>query len=193
MGSARLGGELPLLAFTVIALAIAWRGRRSGAPMVSTLLLIGTCAWATALVALTLFPLPLPPYDAVGGVRASPWIEPVPLRTIGRAIVAGWSSPEARTLVGNVAAFVPLGILAPTLSGRARSWARIALLGLAVSLAVETSQLALSLAMGFPWRVFDVDDLLLNTLGAVLGYALWRLGFAILRRGRPRDRTAQPA
>ena len=193
MGSARLGGELPLLAFTVIALAIAWRGRRSGAPMVSTLLLIGTCAWATALVALTLFPLPLPPYDAVGGVRASPWIEPVPLRTIGRAIEAGWSSPEARTLVGNVAAFVPLGILAPTLSGRARSWARIVLLGLAVSLAVETAQLALSLVMGFPWRVFDVDDLLLNTLGAVLGYALWRLGFAILRRGRPRDRTAQPA
>ena len=163
----------------------AGRGRRAGVPMATIALRVGLVAWASALVALTLFPLPLPPYDAVDVHARLPWIEPVPLRTIGRAVAAGWTSPEARTLVGNLAAFVPLGVLAPMLAPRWRSLVRVALLGFAVSLAVEASQLALSLAMAFPWRVFDVDDLIVNTAGAVLGYVLWRIGWLAYRHVRP--------
>jgi len=185
VGSLRLSGELPLLAFLVIAGVLVWRGRRAGVPMATIALRVALSAWAAALVALTLFPLPLPPYGAGDVPGLSPWIEPVPLRTIGRAVAAGWPSPEARTLVGNVAAFVPLGVLAPMLAPRWRSWARVAVLGFAISLAVEASQLALSLAMGFPWRVFDVDDLIVNTAGAMLGYVLWRIGWLAYRHARP--------
>jgi glycopeptide antibiotics resistance protein len=34
--------------------------------------------------------------------------------------------------------------------------------------------------MGFPWRVADVDDLLLNTLGTLIGFGIWRVGSAAL-------------
>ena len=42
-------------------------------------------------------------------------------------------------------------------------------LGFAVSLSIELSQLLLAV------RIFDVDDILLNTLGALLGYAAFKL------------------
>jgi glycopeptide antibiotics resistance protein len=71
------------------------------------------------------------------------------------------------------------------LSTRWRSWLAVAALGLAVSLVVEVSQLAISRAVGFPWRVFDVDDLLLNTVGAVAGFAAWRLGSRLARGAEP--------
>jgi hypothetical protein len=39
----------------------------------------------------------------------------------------------------------------------------------AVSLAIELTQTGISLAVNFPYCVFDVDDLLLNTIGAAIG------------------------
>ncbi len=44
-----------------------------------------------------------------------------------------------------------------------------------VSLGIEILQLAISTVVGFPYRVFDVDDLILNTAGAALGWAGWRV------------------
>ena len=48
--------------------------------------------------------------------------------------------------------------------------------GLAVSVAIEGTQLGLSLLMGYWYRVADVDDLILNTAGVLLGYGAFRLG-----------------
>lgn len=79
------------------------------------------------------------------------------------------------SIAGNVAAFVPLGVLAPAVSARWRSWVRVLGLGLAVSLAIEVAQLAVSLVVGHPYRQADVDDLLLNVAGTAAGFALWRL------------------
>lgn len=64
----------------------------------------------------------------------------------------------------NIALFVPLGALA----GRGPRFAAGA--GLAVSLLVEVTQLTgLWFSFPCPYRVFDVNDVIANTLGAVLG------------------------
>lgn len=68
--------------------------------------------------------------------------------------------------VGNVAVFLPLGAGLPLLWQRWQSFPKVALWGLCVSLTIEVSQI-------FLWRHVDVDDLLLNLLGAMAGYALW--------------------
>ena len=78
-------------------------------------------------------------------------------------------------LVGNVLLFLPLGLLMPVLWRRERL--RDALLaGLALSLGIEVVQLVLG-------RFLDVQDLLLNVLGAGLGWGLWA---AV---GRPKARV----
>ncbi|PJE93961.1 VanZ family protein [Streptomyces carminius] len=72
----------------------------------------------------------------------------------------------------NILMTVPLGFLLPLLSARWGSALRIGLCGAAVSLGIELTQLLL-LALGGV-HVVDVNDLIANTSGALLGYLLFR-------------------
>ena len=67
-------------------------------------------------------------------------------------------------VVGNVVAFVPCGFFLPIVSRRGRRWYNTILLCFSLSLSIELIQLV------FKVGSFDVDDLLLNTLGGVVGY-----------------------
>jgi glycopeptide antibiotics resistance protein len=71
---------------------------------------------------------------------------------------------------GNVALFLPLGFLLPLLAPRMDRLWRTAGAGFALSAAVELSQVA------FPGvRRADVNDVLMNTLGAAIGFLAYRL------------------
>ena len=65
----------------------------------------------------------------------------------------------------NIILFMPLGFILPLLWRRFRSRKRIILTGFLFSLAIELSQL-------LNYRITDVDDLIMNSLGAWLGYEL---------------------
>ena len=69
-------------------------------------------------------------------------------------------------LVGNVMIFVPAGFFIPTLSESKEGFWFTAIVTCQMSLLVEVLQLA------FRVGSFDVDDLILNTLGGALGYIL---------------------
>jgi glycopeptide antibiotics resistance protein len=77
------------------------------------------------------------------------------------------------TLAGaaaNVALFLPLGFLLPLLAPWFDRWWRTVGAGLALSAAIELSQVA------FPGvRRPDVNDVQMNTLGAAIGYGVYRL------------------
>lgn len=75
--------------------------------------------------------------------------------------------------LGNIVMFMPIGFFAGLLSDRP-SWWKGTLWTFALSLFIELSQL-------FACRGTDVDDLILNTLGGVMGYWL----FLLLRRVNP--------
>lgn len=75
----------------------------------------------------------------------------------------------------NVVLFLPLGFLLPLLWPKLNRFWKILLSGIAFSLLIELSQL-------LNIRNSDVDDLLLNTLGAVAGFALYRAFSAITKR-----------
>ena len=83
---------------------------------------------------------------------------------------------ERRLLAGNVLVFIPFGLLLPAIWPRlARLW-RIALAGLLFSAAIELSQLGISLLLGYWYRMADIDDVLLNVGGVLLGYGACRSG-----------------
>jgi len=72
-------------------------------------------------------------------------------------------------LFGNIALFVPLGYFLPRLWEGLRKWWRTWLATLLVMTAVELTQL-------FTLRgTCDVDDLILNLLGAAIGYGIFCL------------------
>lgn len=70
-------------------------------------------------------------------------------------------------LFGNIAAFIPFGIFLPIMHRRFRSFAYMTLLTFEFSLLVEVIQLVCKVGS------FDVDDLLLNTIGGILGYLVF--------------------
>ena len=96
----------------------------------------------------------------------------IPFHEIRRFIVyrrqLGFAA-VALNLAGNVLAFVPFGVFLPLLVKRVRPFGKTVLLGFEFSLFVEVVQLFSKVGS------FDVDDILLNTLGVLGGYALFRL------------------
>ena len=98
-----------------------------------------------------------------------------PFESINRAFRLGPDSFSYRTLIGNVLAFVPFGLLVP-LARPHMSWLWVLLAGAGLSVAIELGQLAVSLAVGYGYRAADVDDVIVNTAGVIVGYAPVWLG-----------------
>ena len=76
-------------------------------------------------------------------------------------------------LLGNLLGFVPIGLLLPLLVPLFRKGIYVLLAGFFLSLGFETTQLVLGLG------IFDVDDLILNTAGCIIGYGLFRIAAAV--------------
>jgi glycopeptide antibiotics resistance protein len=106
-------------------------------------------------------------------------LKPFPFVTTAKILRAGgWE--VVHNIVGNLAAFVPLGFLVPVVrGGPGRRWSspRIAALSGSLSLLIEVLQFCSRR------RICDVDDVILNTAGGVVGY----LAYRVYRRACGRD------
>lgn len=139
--------------------------------------LIGLLAVAhlTIVLVLTFLPLPIG-QEAIEAARAAAIVDhnPVPLATLRFQLDGGLTPFELRQIVGNLLLLLPFGIYGPILWPRLRSVPAILLVGLGLSAMIELGQLTVATWYGFPVRVADVDDVLLNTAGVLAGYLLWR-------------------
>lgn len=79
-------------------------------------------------------------------------------------------------MLANIALFVPLGFLLPTAFGRLKWW-QVDLICLSTTCIVEFVQ-------PFFGRACDLDDIIMNALGGIIGCALVKLTFAIFVRKR---------
>lgn len=97
----------------------------------------------------------------------------LPPRTNWIPFVNLFDYPDKRdillNIVGNFAMFIPLGIVWPSVYKELNNPGKVISAGVGVSLVIEILQLP------FYDRVSDVDDLILNSLGYVTGYAIWLL------------------
>ena len=163
------GGVVAVLAF-VPFVAVSYR-RRGRLTLWRTALWTGAAVYFWAIWTYTLVPLPdgdsyrcaginLRPFEFVDEIRAA-------VAVSGRYL----TDPVVLQVALNVLLFLPLGFFLRVLGGRGILIAGLA--GLVVSGVVETTQLTGVWGI-FPcaYRVFDVDDLIANTSGALLGSVL---------------------
>jgi glycopeptide antibiotics resistance protein len=93
----------------------------------------------------------------------------VPFATINMflQLYATHRMAAATNLIGNVAIFVPFGVLIPLVFGG--KWGRMLLIFVTCIVALEVAQLLLRRGS------LDVDDLMLNVVGALMGFGALRL------------------
>ena len=79
-----------------------------------------------------------------------------------------WIAENVRPYIENVLLFIPLGFIIPFIWKRYEVLWKTALTGFTLSLIIELSQL-------FNRRITDIDDLMMNTLGALIGWVIFRM------------------
>ena len=123
--------------------------------------------YALGLVAFTLYPLPADSAAFCNTHNLQPQLNP--LQFISDMQTSGLQA--LMQLGANLIFFVPLGIALRNIFGL--KLIPTILISFATSLVIETAQLTGIFGI-YPcaYRLFDVDDLLINTLGGCLGFAL---------------------
>lgn len=176
---------LPVLAF------VAWRCVVRRDPALRFIAWVAFIVYLTEVASRTLFPLPVDP-TLIAEMRVDQfgshnW---VPFTTIRTMLSHPHLSVRLVQIGGNLLLLLPLGYFLPLLFRAARRFSKAAAMILAATLTIEVMQLLISLAiLGFAYKAFDVDDILLNLIGGLIGYAL----FVLLEpgiRGGPLDAPA---
>ncbi|TCZ80127.1 VanZ family protein [Paenibacillus albiflavus] len=103
----------------------------------------------------------------------------IPFREISgniRSIIEYQSMTGFLNFVGNIVAFIPLGFMLPILFGTNKAgFTRVLIISLALSAGFELLQLITSMG------ACDIDDVILNTSGGVIGYLLFLLGRSLVQ------------
>lgn len=115
----------------------------------------------------------LPSYETIqSAIDNNGHINLIPFKVILEQFKELGSVAFIINILGNIVIFIPFGFF-PALLWKNFSLLQSILLGFSVSLFIELVQLHIG-------RNTDVDDLILNTLGAVFGYLVYKLFYKFL-------------
>lgn len=93
----------------------------------------------------------------------------VPFTTIQSQLETFGSGVSRLNLIGNIVPFIPFGILLPAAYPRMRRFISFFLTAILFELGVESLQYLTKLGS------FDVDDIILNMVGIIFGYLIYRI------------------
>lgn len=100
----------------------------------------------------------------------------IPLKTIRIYMGPNVSfKMRAVNIFGNIAAFVPMGLLLPLASKFAKSFLKSAFIVLASTFIIEIAQYIVGVG------VFDIDDIILNFIGGTMGFSIYFTSIKIFK------------
>lgn len=96
----------------------------------------------------------------------------IPFKSIIDTFNSGSIPLVLKQVAGNVLLFIPLGFALPILFFKI-SKIKTIVIGFTLSLAIELIQATSGLFLGYNYRSCDIDDLILNTFGTIIGLAIY--------------------
>ena len=83
-----------------------------------------------------------------------------------------------RNVGGNILLLMPLGVLSPIIWNKFKGFKNIVLFGFVISISIESIQF-IELIAGGRGRTVDIDDVICNVLGVILGYFIYKFTLKI--------------
>ena len=140
------------------------------------ILLFGMGVYITLVIAITLFPLPtsiefiqLMRLDNISTNNL------IPFKSIYNLIKLNTVNVILKNILGNILLLVPLGFIIPLMQKKFTNIKSIFISSLIFSLIIESMQFIISIILGYNYKVVDIDDIILNIMGGIIGYILYKL------------------
>ena len=130
--------------------------------------------YVVGVFAVTIFPLPVQ-RALIESRRETNYIlnNYIPFKTIVESMSSGYTYGIIRALGGNLVLLMPLAIFLPLLNDKFISLSKITLFALATSIGIESVQFMFSLFLGYNYRMTNIDDVILNTIGAMISFIIF--------------------
>ncbi len=103
-------------------------------------------------------------------INLIPLVETIKMLTDGWVVGYSWYQ-----VLANILVFIPLGFLLPILFKQFRQGLTVLLAGITGSLLIEIFQILT------PRNIVDIDDIIFNTIGALLGYMVYLILIKIMK------------
>jgi|GEM_PF-2022902 len=165
--AARIGGDITWVLLPVLVLLVLVSHKRRPIGTLALVARLALSIYVCRLLAIVYFPWPNPfepsPFQDLPEVSVLDASNFTPFKTVRGT----WPDTFVSQVGANLVMLFPLGILAPMAFEWLRERTRLIGAVVAVAVIIESSQLLIR------HRLFDIDDLWLNALGAVAGAVLW--------------------
>lgn len=137
-------------------------------------ILVSLCiVYLAAVASITLFPVVLY-QDIISGYEYDcERIILVPFKTISTMLRAGLKTTIIQ-IIGNIVMTVPYGAAIPFFMKNKKRYNYI-IAGLAFPVSIELLQLILGLVTQTMYRTVDIDDVILNFTGVIIGYGIYKI------------------
>lgn len=130
-------------------------------------------AYITAVVCIVFFPIPYDeePIEYLNGYT---WYNLVPFATITEALSNGFGVTAFLQIFGNILLSVPFGFFVMMWMKKPKLW-KMFVFAFAFTVTIEITQMFLGFAIHSMYRNVDIDDVILNAIGAFIGFGLYKI------------------
>lgn len=132
------------------------------------IVLIGFMVYTVLLVGILFFPI-IYDKNIFFYSDSIEFVNLIPFKTIKETIMTNNPSLIINQILGNIIIFIPMGFSLPILLTKVKSLSRYFIMIPLISIFIESVQLLIDLTVIKSYRYCDIDDIILNTLGGILG------------------------
>lgn len=118
------------------------------------------------LIKLVFFPIAI--YNHPELIDSSPYVQLIPFKSIIKAI----NYENYIQVWGNIILLIPLSVYWTILNKRAKFFGYSLIFGFSITLTIELTQLLIDYLTHFSNKIFDIDDIISNNIGFMLGWFL---------------------
>lgn len=122
----------------------------------------------------TFLPLPINELDKIIFKNMAIKNNYIPFKSIIEIITTSTNNVIIYQIGGNILLTIPLGFFLPIIYKNI-NLAKAMKIGLAVAVGIEIMQGVVSKIIGIQYRSIDVDDILLNIIGTIIGYLIYKI------------------